>query len=369
MADGRPLYVTKPSLPPLQELLPLLEEIWSSRILSNEGVYHNRFETALAEHLGVEHLSLTTNGTLGLLLALQQSKLKGQVITTPFSFIGTSHAIALSGLQPVFADIDPVSLTLDPSAVEAALTPETSAIMPVHIFGRPCDTEAFEALAKKHSLRLIYDAAHAFGVEDSGGSVLRHGDMSVLSLHATKVFNTFEGGAVICRDAATKQTVDELRNFGIIDELSVTDIGMNAKMHEFSAALGLLQFDYIEESTQLRADADERYRKLLASVPGVSCLPVMQQHKNNFYSFPVLVDHDAAFSAEELQERLRANNIFARRYFYPLISDQPMYRDLPSADPSRLSVARDVAQRILCLPLFPDLQDAEQQRIAEIMAS
>ncbi|WP_069301142.1 DegT/DnrJ/EryC1/StrS family aminotransferase [Neptunicoccus sediminis] len=368
MAGGRPLYVTRPTLPPLQEVIPILEDLWESRILSNGGRYHQEFEAALGDYLGVEHVSLVANATLGLMLALQQCALQGQVITTPFSFIGTSHTLALSGLEPVFADIDPVTLNLDPAAVTAALTPQTSAIMPVHVFGRACDTAAFEALANTHNLRLIYDAAHAFGVRDTGGSVLRHGDMSVLSFHATKVFNTFEGGAVISRDAATKEGIDELRNFGIVDEVTVSRVGMNAKMNEFSAGLGLLQLKYIDDATERRGQADARYRDLLAQVPEVRCLPLASGQTGNKYSFPILVQPDAGFTRDALYERLRANGIYARRYFYPLISDMPMYRHQPSAQPENLPVARDIAQRILCLPLSPDLGAEEQQRIVKVIA-
>ena len=346
----------------------MLEDIWQSGILSNDGPYHQKFEEALSRYLGVEHLSLVTNATLGLQLAIRQCKLKGEIITTPFSFVATSHALALAGLEPVFADVDPVSLNLDPTAVEAALTPQTGAIMPVHIFGRTCNTAAFEILANKHSLRVIYDAAQAFGVRDTGGSVLRHGDMSVLSFHATKVFNTFEGGAVICKDAATKAAIDDLRNFGIIDEVTVTDVGMNAKMHEFSAALGLLQLRYIDDCIARRGEADAHYRELLAEVSEVRCLPAMENQNSNYYSFPVLVESDAGFTRDELYERLLAHGIYARRYFYPLISDLPMYRHLPSAQAARLPVAQDIARRILCLPLFPDLRREEQQRIVNIIA-
>lgn len=368
MSDGRPLYVTRPALPPLQELMPLLEDIWQSHILSNDGPYHQQFEKALSDYLGVEHLSLVSNATLGLQLALRQSKLQGEVITTPFSFVATSHVLALAGLKPVFADIDPVSLNLDPAAVEAALTPQTRAIMPVHIFGRGCDTSAFGALASRHNLRVIYDAAQAFGVRDNDGSLLRHGDMSVLSFHATKVFNTFEGGAVICKDAATKAAIDDLRNFGIIDEVTVTDIGMNAKMNEFSAALGIVQLRHIDDYIAQRGAADSRYRELLAEVSTVRCLPKMPHQQSNYYSFPILVEPDAGFSRDELYDQLRAQGIYARRYFYPLISDLPMYRDLPSAQAAKLPVAQDISQRILCLPMFPDLSAEEQQRIVHEIA-
>ena len=368
MADGRPLYVTRPSLPPLQDFLPLLEDIWSSRIVSNDGPYHRRFETALGHYLGVEHLCLVANATLGLLLALKQCKLQGEVITTPFSFVGTSHAVALAGLEPVFVDIDAQSLNLDPAAVAAAITPQTCAIMPVHVFGRACDTLAIDALARDHSLRVIYDAAHAFGIQDAGGSILRHGDMSVLSFHATKVFNTFEGGAVVCGDIKMKQGIDQMRNFGIVDEVTITSVGMNAKMNEFSAALGLLQLQHIDDCIARRGAADARYRRLLADVPGVSCLQSPTDQSLNHYNFPLLVTTNAGYSRDQLYERLRGHGIYARRYFYPLISDLPMYSQLPSATATKLPIAHDIAQRVLCLPLFPDLQADEQERIVSIIA-
>ncbi|NND55145.1 MAG: DegT/DnrJ/EryC1/StrS family aminotransferase [Gammaproteobacteria bacterium] len=368
MADGRPLYVARPDLPPLQDLLPALEELWQSRILSNEGRYHDEFEAALASYLGVDHVSLVTNATSGLLLALLQAGLTGQVITTPFSFVGTSHALRLAGLEPVFADIDPISLNLNPESAAEAVTSATSALLPVHIFGRACDTAALDNLAEQHDLKLIYDAAHAFAVNDKGGSVLRHGDMSVLSFHATKVFNTFEGGAVISNNAMTKAAVDELRNFGIIDEVTVSRVGMNAKMNEFCAAVGLLQLVHIDDNIAKRGIVDARYRELLANIEGVSCLPAMSAQTQNHYSFPVLVDAGARYSRDELYNKLQKQGVHARRYFYPLISALPMYRHLPSARPENLPVAHDIAARILCLPMFPDLTADEQERVAGIIA-
>lgn len=369
VADTRPLYVTRPDLPPLEELLPLLEDMWQSRILSNEGRYHDEFERALGDYLGVEYVSLVTNATSGLLLALMQSKLQGKVITTPFSFVGTSHVLQLAGLEPVFADIDPVTLNLDPAAAAEAVTPDTSAILPAHIFGRACATGNLGRVAEQHDLRLIYDAAHAFGVDDQEGSILRHGDMSVLSFHATKVFNTFEGGAVISRDAATKADIDELRNFGIVDEITVSRVGMNAKMNEFCAAVGLLQLQYIDAAIARRSTAAALYRELLADIPGISCLPELMQQTRNHYSFPVLIDPQAGCSRDEVYNHLQANGVHARRYFYPLISDLPMYSHLPSAQPGNLPVAQNIARQILCLPLFPDLTPEEQQHIADLIAN
>ncbi len=364
-----PLYVTSPALPPLEELLPLLEHIWRSRTLTNDGPYHEQFEAALGEYLGVDHIALVSNATLGLMLALQQGGLSGQVITTPFSFVGTSHAIRLAGLEPVFIDVDPVTLNLDPAKIEAALTAQTTAIMPVHCFGRRCDVGAIEAVARCHGLRVIYDAAHAFGVRDDGGSILRHGDMSVLSFHATKVFNTFEGGAVICRDAEAKRDIDRLRNFGIVDEVTVTHVGLNAKMNEFSAALGLVQLRHVDKYIARRKELAAYYRELLSAIPGVQCLEPPGEIEPNYYSFPVLVEPSSGVTRDALYMRLREQGIYARRYFYPLISDLPMYRDHPSAAPENLPVAQSIAERILCLPMFPALTAAQQQRIIETIAT
>jgi dTDP-4-amino-4,6-dideoxygalactose transaminase len=367
-ADAAPLYVTAPSLPPLADLIPLLQDIWKNRILTNDGPYHRRFEAALAQFLAVQHVALVSNATLGLVLALKQSGVTGDVITTPFSFVGTSHAIRFAGLNPVFLDIDRHSLNLDPDKIEAALTPATQAILPVHCFGHRCDVERIDAIAERHGLHVIYDSAHAFGVTDAGGSILRHGRMSVLSFHATKVFTTFEGGAVVCRDADSWEAINQLKNFGIVDELHVDRIGMNAKMNEFSAALGLLQLNHIQESIALRESVATRYRELLNSIPGINCLPVPAGRGSNYYNFPILVDPDSACTRDELYSHLRQHGVFARRYFYPLISDLPMYRSLPSADPTHLPVAKSVSDRILCLPMFPDLSRQQQDRVVALIS-
>ena len=368
MAPVRPVFVTRPSLPPLDELLPLLEDIWDRRVLTNDGTYHRVLEMELGRYLGVEYLCLVQNATLGLLLALRQLKLCGEVITTPFTFVGTAHAIVLAGLEPVFVDIDRDSLNLDPALIEAAITPRTAAIMPVHVFGRSCDTAAIDGIARRHKLRVIYDSAHAFGIRDSGGSVLRHGDMSVLSFHATKVFNTFEGGAIVCADATMKAEIDLMRNFGIVDEVSVSGVGLNAKLNEFSAALGVVKLRHIDDYIARRGVADALYRELLQGFPGISCLPSPSGQTLNYYNFPVLIDGGVMADREAVYNRLRSHGIHSRRYFYPLVSDLSAYRHLESARPARLPVAHRIAQRILCLPLFPDITAAEQQRIVEIIA-
>lgn len=366
MMKWPPIHVARPNLPPLAQVLPFLEEIWDSRILSNNGPLLNRFETALAEYLGVEHISMVANGTLGIVLALKQAGItSGEVITTPFSFVATAHAIKLAGATPVFADIDPSTLNLGPAQVEAAITPQTRAILPVHVFGTPCDVEGLEDVATRNGLKIIYDAAHSFGVRRDGQSVLRHGDMSVLSFHATKVFNTFEGGAVVAPDRATKLAIDQLANFGIADGLGVDDIGINAKMNEFSAAVGLAQLCEIETVLDARAVIAQRYQDHLGDIHGLRCVSPTGVSGHNHYAFPILLGPDCHVDRETLFARLSAENIFARRYFYPLISSFAPYNTLPSADPALLPVASRTADEVLCLPMFFDLDEASQNRIIE----
>lgn len=365
MNEFAPLYVARPSLPPLSEFLPLLEEIWRSGTLSNQGPFHQRLESELGQYLGVEHLSLVSNATLGLILALRQIATSGEVITTPFSFVATGHAIVLAGLRPVFVDIDPTSLNIDPSRVEGAISSHTRAIMPVHCYGRKCDVATLDQVAQKHGISLIFDAAHAFAINDDGGSILRHGDMSVLSFHATKVFNTFEGGAVVCRSAATKAAIDRLRNFGIEDEATVSVVGMNAKMNEFSAALGLLQLRHIDDSLAKRRAIDARYREGLEGLAGIRCLEAPINQTQNYYCFPILVETRERRTRDRLLEALRAEKIYARRYFFPLISDLRMYSKCPSARPENLPVARQISEQVLCLPMFSELSEPEQCRVIE----
>lgn len=361
--------VTSPLLPPLEEFIPYLEKIWSSRILTNGGSMHQALEKALCEYLGVEHIALFANGTLALVTALQALRITGEVITTPYSFVATAHSLLWNGIKPVFVDIDPVTLNLDPAKVEAAITPQTTAIMPVHCYGNPCNVEEISRIADNYNLRVIYDAAHAFAVRDEGGSILRHGDLSVLSFHATKVFNTFEGGAIICPDAKTRQRINHLKNFGFVDEVTVVAPGINGKMSEVNAAFGLLQLQYIDQAFARRREIDAYYREQLAGVPGLSC-PQPRAHttSNNAY-FPVLIDEAFALSRNELYQLLREQGIMVRRYFYPLISEFPMYRGLPSAGPANLPVASAIAQKVLCLPIYPDLALDDVQMICELIAT
>lgn len=365
MKHEKPLYVTQPFLPPLADFVNYLEQIWATKILTNGGPLHQRLEEALCRHLGVDHIALFANGTIGLVTALQSLRITGEVITTPYSFVATAHSLLWNGIKPVFVDIDPHTLNLDPASIEAAITPQTTAIMPVHCYGQPCDVDAIQRIADTYNLKVIYDAAHAFGVQHQGSSVLRHGDLSVLSFHATKVFNTFEGGAIVCPDAKTKLRIDQLKNFGFVDETIVVAPGINGKMSEVSAAMGLLQLDHIAEALERRRQIDETYRAELKGVKGIFCLGRAGASSSNFGYFPVLVDADYPVSRDALYERMRERNIFARRYFYPLISEFPMYRGLPSARSENLPVATAMAQRVLCLPIYPALQPADQRRVID----
>jgi len=363
-----PIPVTRPLLPPLAEFLPYLEQVWESRTLTNGGNMHRQLERELADYLGVEHLALMANGTLALVTALQALRVTGEVITTPYSFVATAHSLLWNGIRPVFVDVDPRTLNLDPNQIEAAITPQTTAIMPVHCYGNPCDTAAIERIADTYNLRVIYDAAHAFGVDDDGGSILRHGDLSVLSFHATKVFNTFEGGAIICPDMRTYRRICHLKNFGFVDETTVVAPGINGKMSEVNAAFGLLQLRHIDAALARRKRIDGLYRDCLRGLPGIACMPPRDtQARANHAYFPILVGPECAISRDGLYELLRTHGIHARRYFYPLISDFPMYRGLPSADPDRLPVARSASLRVLCLPIYPDLSDAEVENICAII--
>ncbi len=358
-----PLFVTRPQLAPLEEFIPYLESIWKSGVLTNNGPYHQQLEQALCEYLGVGHISLFSNGTIGLITALQALRISGEVITTPYSFVATAHSLLWNGIKPVFADIDPVTLNLDPARIEAAITPQTSAIMPVHCYGRACDVDRIQRIADNYGLKVIYDAAHAFGVQDAGGSVLRHGDLSVLSFHATKVFNTFEGGAIVSPDAKTKARIDYLKNFGFADEVTVVAPGINGKMSEINAAFGLLQLKGVDAAIARRREIDLLYRERLQGVAGIRPL----QSTFNASYFPLLVEVDFPLSRDELYARFRERDIFVRRYFFPLVSDFPMYRGLLSAQRENLPVASAAAERVLCLPIYPELRDEDVARVVDLI--
>jgi len=360
---SKPIYVTQPHLPPLNEFIPYLQQIWDNKVLTNSGPFHLQLEDALCEYLGVKHISLFSNGTLALITALQALRVTGEVITTPYSFVATAHSLLWHGNKPVFVDIEPETLNINPDKIEAAITSQTTAIMPVHCYGNPCNAEAIQKIADNYNLRVIYDAAHAFGVTDAGGSILRYGDLSILSFHATKVFNTFEGGAIICHDAKTKKRIDQLKNFGFVDETTVVAPGFNAKMSEINAAFGLLQLRHMEVVMWRRNEIDTRYRSGLSDIHGIRCLPKGHQKLANHSYFPILVEAGYPESREALYQRLKNQGIHARRYFYPLITDFPMYRGLPSAARTLLPVASNAADRVLCLPIYPNLSNDDQARI------
>jgi dTDP-4-amino-4,6-dideoxygalactose transaminase len=364
---NKPVHVTEPFLPPLDEFIPYLESIWASKRLTNGGPFHEELERELARHLGVEHLSLFANGTIALVTALQALRITGEVITTPYTFAATTHSLLWNNINPVFVDIDPTTCNLDPDRIEEAITPSTAAIMPVHCYGFPCDVDRIEQIAENYGLKVIYDAAHAFGVRHQGSSILRHGDLSVLSFHATKVFNTFEGGAIICPDAKTKHRIDFLKNFGFADEVTVVAPGINGKMNEIQAAMGLLQLKHIDAALQTRAAIHQRYAQGLADVQTLKLLhPPTDTQWNHAYC-PLLVKRDHPLDRDELYLRLKAIDIHPRRYFYPLTSSFPMYRGLASASPDRLPNAHRTADQILCLPIYPDLPMAKVDFILEVL--
>ncbi len=359
------IYVTKPYMPPLEDFIPYLEKIWQNRILTNGGPFHQQLEQALCTYLEAEAISLFSNGTLALITALQALRIKGEVITTPFSFVATSHALLWQGIKPVFVDIDPISLNIDPYKIEAAITPETTAILAVHCYGTPCNVEKIQELADNYNLKVIYDACHAFGVKDKSGSILQHGDLSVLSFHATKIFNTFEGGAIICHDKKTKNHIDHLKNFGFIDETTIAATGINGKMNEVSAAFGLLQLEHVDLIIEKRKKVDHLYRLLLENIEGIDVLHYNQGVTRNFSYFPILIKNNYHSSRDTLYQKLKKIGINTRRYFYPLISEFPMYRGLPSADANNLLNATKISREVLCLPIYPDLEEETIIKICE----
>lgn len=365
--QNKPIYVTQPFLPPLEAFYPYLEQIWESKCLTNNGPFHKELENKLADYLGVEHLALFANGTLALVTALQALRISGEVITTPFSFVATAHSLLWNGIKPVFVDIHPETFNLDPEKIEAAITPHTTAIMPVHVYGKPCDVENIQHIAETYGLKIIYDAAHAFGVRYKGGSVLKHGDLSTMSFHATKVFNTFEGGAIVCPDDKTKRRVDDLKNFGFHGEVTVVAPGINAKMNEIQAAFGLLQLKHVDQAITRRQAIDALYRQELVNIKGITFPTLPADTQYNYAYFPILVEKDYPLTRDGLYDKLREQGIFPRRYFYPLISEFPMYRGLPSATRQNLPVAHKVAESVLCLPIYPALKPEEQQIVIKII--
>ncbi len=366
MSD-QPIYVTRPYLPPLEEFIPYLEQIWDNKILTNNGPFHKQLEQALCDYLGVRHISLFCNGTIALVTALQALRVSGEVITTPYSFAATAHALLWNKITPVFVDIDPATCNLDPQKIEAAITPRTTAILPVHCYGNPCDVHEIQRIADIYGLKVIYDAAHAFGVNYQNESILTFGDLSVLSFHATKVFSTFEGGAIVCPDAKTKQRIDYLKNFGFADEVTVMAPGINGKMSEINAAFGLLQLQSIDEALQQRREIAAQYRRALSEVAGIRLLPESEDVYWNAAYFPIFVGEGYPLKRDELYQKMKDAKVFGRRYFYPLISDMPMYRGLPSAQSGHLPHAGRVAEQVICLPIYPELETTEVSRIREFI--
>jgi len=365
--DKKPIYVTQPYLPPLEEFTPYLQKIWDNKILTNGGPFHKQLEKELCEYLGVDYISLFANGTLALVAALKALNITGEVITTPYSFVATAHSLVLNDIKPVFVDIDPRTLNLDPSKIEDAITPQTSAIMAVHCYGRSCDTAAIQRIADRHNLKVIYDGAHAFGINDPSGSILNHGDLSALSFHATKIFNTFEGGAIVSSNAEVKNRIDQIKNFGFEDECTIREVGINGKMSEVNAAFGILQLKHINKALLRRREIDKYYRSELKYISGISCLNNDVKDKINYSYFPVLIEDDYPLSRDELYNKLQTNSIYARRYFYPLISDFSVYKELPSANEDNYPIAKDIANKILCLPISPSLEDQEIDSVIKII--
>lgn len=361
----KPITVTSPLLPDLGEFTTMLEDIWQRKWLTNSGHYHQELETALAHYLGVPYVSLFTNGTLPLITGLQALGLrKGELITTPYSFVATTHSMMWNGLTPVFADVDPVTGNLDPAKVEAAITPNTVAIMPVHVYGTPCDTAALQAIADRHGLKIIYDAAHAFGVRVNGQSVLAAGDISTLSFHATKVYNTVEGGALICRTAEMKQKVDQLRNFGFTGETEVAEASFNSKMDEIRSAFGLLNLKQVDSAIAARQATANAYRAALADVPGIRFLEDIPGVHHNYSYFPIFINASAyGRTRDELYAAMKTAGVIARRYFYPVIPDFAAYRDTPAAREADIPVARALAESVLCLPMYHNLTADDIARV------
>lgn len=358
------ITVTSPLLPNLDEFHEMLKEIWESKWITNNGSFHKQLEKALAEYLKVPYISLFTNGTLPLLTALQALRITGEVITTPYSFVATTHSIWWNGCRPVFVDIEESTCGIDPNKIEAAITPKTTAIMPVHCYGKPVNMDAIQAIADKYGLKVIYDAAHAFGVEVNGESVLTKGDMSTLSFHATKVYNTLEGGALIVKDEATKKRIDYLKNFGFAGETEVVAPGINSKVDEVRSAYGLLNLKQVDNAIAARQKVAIRYREALRDVPGIRFFDDMAGVRHNYSYFPIFINAEKyGISRDELYFKMREQGVLGRRYFYPLISTFSTYRGLPSAAPENLPIATKVANEVICLPMHHGLNEEEIQRV------
>lgn len=358
------ITVTSPLIPPLEEFTPYLEDIWKRKWLTNNGHYHQELEKALCEYLKVPYISLFTNGTLPLICALQALRITGEVITTPYSFVATTHALWWNGIKPVFVDVDPKTGNMNPDKIEAAITPKTTAIMPVHVYGQPCEMKRIQEIANTYGLKVIYDAAHAFGVEEKGVSVLNAGDLSTLSFHATKVYNTIEGGALVCHDAETKQRIDYLKNFGFANETTVVAPGINGKMDELRSAYGLLSLKHVDDAIEKRRQVALYYREALKEVKGIRFFEDVPDVKHNYSYFPIFVsENEYGMSRNTLYEKMKSVGVYGRRYFYPLISTFSTYRGLESANPSNLPVAYRMAEEVICLPIYHNLSKLDMEKV------
>ena len=367
--ENKVITVTSPLLPSLDEFMPYLQDIWSRKWLTNNGYYHQELEKALCEYLKVPYISLFTNGTLPLLCALQALRITGEVITTPYSFVATTHSLWWNGIKPVFVDIDPETCNIDPEKIEDAITPRTTAIMPVHVYGKPCDTDRIQAIADKYGLKVIYDAAHAFGVEVDGESILNAGDISTLSFHATKVYNTIEGGALVCHDEKTKKRIDYLKNFGFAGETEIVAPGINGKIDEIRSAYGLLNLKQVDTAIEARHQIAIKYRKVLRNVNGLHVMEDIPGVRHNYSYFPIFVDAEKyGMTRDELYFKMKEQNVFGRRYFYPLISEFSTYRGLDSARLDNLPVAHKIANSVICLPMYAGLSEDDIDRILIVLS-
>lgn len=368
MDNKKQITVTSPLLPDLDEFHGMLKEIWASKWITNNGSFHQRLEKALAEYLKVPYVSLFTNGTLPLITALQALRITGEVITTPYSFVATTHSLWWNGIKPVFVDIDPSTGNIDPDKIEAAITPKTTAIMPVHVYGKPCDTKRIQEIADKYGLKVIYDAAHAFGVEVDGESILNAGDMSTLSFHATKVYNTIEGGAMVMHDEKTKKRIDYLKNFGFAGETEVVAPGINSKVDEMRSAYGLLNLRQVDHAIDARHKVAVAYRDALRDVDGITFFDDMPGVRHNYSYFPIFVDAERyGMTRDELYFKMRGADVLGRRYFYPLISEFSTYRGLPSANRENLPNAHRMADSVICLPMHHDLSEEDIDRVINVI--
>ena len=362
--DNKLITVTSPLLPNLDDFNEMLKQIWESKWITNNGSFHKQLEKELAAYLKVPYISLFTNGTLPLITALQALRITGEVITTPYSFVATTHALWWNGIKPVFVDIDPRTGNIDPDRIEAAITPKTTAIMPVHVYGKPCDTQRIQEIADQYGLKVIYDAAHAFGVEVNGESILNAGDLSTLSFHATKVYNTIEGGAMVMHDERMKKRIDYLKNFGFANETTVVGPGINSKMDEIRSAYGLLNLKQVDKAIEARHQVAIKYREALRDVEGITFFNDMPGVRHNYSYFPIFVDEKKyGMSRDELYFKMKEQNVLGRRYFYPLISEFSTYRGLESARPENLPEAHKMANNVICLPMHHTLTDEEVDRI------